>query len=341
MNRVEITMNKKCITFFLILGAIVVSGCDSKDSGLQSVDSKSNLANSPYESTSVAMELIQVSPHVYYVAGPPGAPTDKEGFMSNAGVVVTDEGVVVIDALGTPSLAYLLISKIREITDKPVTKVIVTHYHADHIYGLQVFKELGAEIIGPSGAKTYLESDSAEARLKERRESLFPWVNETTYLVKPDQYISENTQFTMGGIDFVLSLQGSTHSDGDMTIGVVQDNLLFSGDLIFQGRVPFVAGSDINHWIEHLSELETKKYEVIVPGHGKAATDPLDAVNFTLGYLDILHKNMFAAVDTMTPFDEAYEAMDLGIYANLPASQVNRMNAYFIYIGLEASSVNE
>lgn len=334
-------MIKKYVVFLLLVVGVLVSGCDLKNGSGATGKPATIWKNSPYEPTNVAMELIQVSSRAYYVTGPPGTPTDNDGFMSNAGVVITDEGVVVLDALGTPSLAYLLLSKIREITDKPVVKVVLTHYHADHIYGLQVFKEQGAEIIAPSGAKIYLAADSAEARLAERRESLFPWVTESTYLVKPDRYISDTTQFTLGGIDFVLTPLGSTHSDGDLTIEVVQENVLYSGDLIFEGRVPFVAGSDVKHWIKNLSKLDAKKYKVIVPGHGKTADDPADAIHFTLGYLNILFKNMSAGVESMTPFDETYDAMNLGIYENMPAARVNRMNAYSIYISLEASSVDE
>ncbi len=334
-------MTKVIFIIFLLFFVLAASGCDFKKGNGSSAKPMSIWENVPYEPTSVAMELIQVSPRSYYVTGPPVTPTDNDGFMSNAGVVITDEGVVVLDALGTPSLAYLLLSKIYEITDKPVVKVVLTHYHADHIYGLQVFKEQGAEIIAPSGARDYLAADSAEARLAERRESLFPWVNENTYLVKPDRYISDKTQFTLGGIDFVLTPLGSTHSDGDLTMQVVQENVLYSGDLIFEGRVPFVAGSNIKQWIDNLSGLDAIKYKMIIPGHGKTSAEPMDAINFTLGYLNILYKNMSAAVDSMTPFDETYDAMDLGIYKNMPASRVNRMNAYSIYIGLEASSVDK
>jgi len=66
--------------------------------------------------------------------------------------------------------------KIKKITDKPIVKVVVTHYHADHIYGLQVFKELGAEIIAPDGVYEYIDSEGATSRLEERRFSLDPWV---------------------------------------------------------------------------------------------------------------------------------------------------------------------
>ena len=78
-----------------------------------------------YAPTSVDMELKKVTEHVYYVEGVPGIATDHEGFISNAGVVVTDDGVVVFDSLGTPSLAAKLVSLIREVTDQPIKKVIV------------------------------------------------------------------------------------------------------------------------------------------------------------------------------------------------------------------------
>jgi glyoxylase-like metal-dependent hydrolase (beta-lactamase superfamily II) len=295
--------------------------------------------NSPYEPIDVAMDLIQVSPHAYYVQGPPGTPTDNGGFMSNAGVVITDEGVLVFDALGTPSLAYLLLSKIRAITDKPIVKVVMSHYHADHIYGLQVFKQLGAEIIAPAGAKDYLESPAAEGRLKERRESLFPWVDENTHLVWPDRYISKETHFRLGGLDFVIIPLGSTHSNGDQMLRVVQDGALFAGDLIFQGRVPFVAGAKPKHWMDSLANLDATGLKVIVPGHGAASHDPAEAIKFTYNYLKFLYDNMAHAVDELMTFDEAYNAMDWSPYEKLPAAQANRMNAYFVFLSLENASV--
>jgi len=298
-------------------------------------------ANVSYEPTDVEMTLVQVSPHAYYVQGSSDEPTDNNGFMSNAGVVVTKQGVVVIDALGTPSLAYLLLSKIRAVTDKPVVKVIVTHYHADHIYGLQVFKDLGAEIIAPLGVKDYLASPAAEERLIRRRESLFPWVDEETHLVKPDTFISGKTQFQLGGIDFELTSLGATHSHGDLIVHVVQDQLTFVGDLIIEGRIPFVAGAESQHWIDALVSLDTATLKVVVPGHGPASTKPTTAVNFTVGYLHFLHKGMGDAVANLGAFDEAYASMNWSRYEKMPAARVNRMNAYYVYLGLEAASVGE
>lgn len=187
-----------------------------------------------YPATDVAMELKKVSEHVYYVQGQAGVATDNEGFISNAGFVVTDEGVVVFDALGTPSLANLLLTKIRSVTDKKIIKVIVSHYHADHIYGLQVYKELGAEIIAPKGVMEYLSSEAAAERIEERRFSLEPWVNESTYLVMPDVIVDKPMKFMSGDLSFSIDVLGAAHSDGDLTLYVEPDRVLFSGDIIFE-----------------------------------------------------------------------------------------------------------
>ena len=89
----------------------------------------------------------QVAPNIYFFQGKAGvASQENRGFNSNAGFVVTNEGVVVIDALGTPSLGQAMIDAIGKITNKPVKRVIVTHYHADHFYGtVPVVRELTPE----------------------------------------------------------------------------------------------------------------------------------------------------------------------------------------------------
>jgi glyoxylase-like metal-dependent hydrolase (beta-lactamase superfamily II) len=285
------------------------------------------------------MDIQKVSQHVYYVMGQPGAPTDHDGFMSNASIVDTKDGILLFDALGTPSLAYLLSKKIQAKFSKPVKKVVLSHYHADHIYGLQVFKEAGAEVIAPIGAKAYLASPNAQSRLAERRESLFPWVSETTYLVKPDKYIERNQHFSFGGLEFEVIRLGSTHSDGDIMVKVLPDNVLLSGDLVFEGRVPFVAGSKPVHWLDKLKQLDAASLKAVVPGHGAASQHPQQAIAFTLGYLQYLHDTMASAVENLTQFDQAYKAADWSQYEKLPAFQANRVNAYYVYLDLERASM--
>lgn len=295
-----------------------------------------------YPPISVEMPVKQVAEHTYYTLGTAGVATDNEGFVSNAGFVVTDEGVVVFDSLGTPSLAWALRQHIRQITDKPVVKVIVSHYHADHIYGLQVFQDEGAEILAPRGAYVYLESLTAAERLDERRFSLDPWVNEDTRLVRPDRLIEDEYRFSLGGVDFQVNYLGSAHSDGDMTLYVVQDRVLFSGDIIFEGRVPFVGDADTGRWLETLEALETGELVALIPGHGPAARDPVEAVAGTREYLAHLREVMGAAVDAFQDFASAYDAADWSRFERLPAfDAANRRNAYQVYLSLEAEALGQ
>lgn len=295
-----------------------------------------------YAEATVNMVLKQVSEHVYYVEGVPGIATDNQGFISNAGFVVTGDGVVVFDALGTPSLANKLLKLIREVTDEPIKKVITSHYHADHIYGLQVFEDLGAEIIAPAGVSRYLKSDGAKERLEERQFSLDPWVNENTRLVIPDRLINEGLRFKLGKVDFTVSYIGAAHSDADQTMFVEPDKVLFSGDIIFEGRIPFVGNGDTGEWLETLRHMETDGLKVLIPGHGPASTSPGETIALTRRYLEYMREKMGAAVDEFQQFAEVYEETDWSEFSDLPAfADGNRINAYQVYLSMEAEMLKE
>jgi len=299
-------------------------------------------AATKYAPTSVDMQVKQVSEHVYYVQGKAGIATDNEGFISNAGFVVTGDGVVIFDSLGTPSLANELVQKIKTITDQPIKKVVVSHFHADHIYGLQVFEELGAEIIAPYGAQKYINSEGAKERLEERQFSLDPWVNENTHLVLPDTTVEKSTSFIMGDITFTINFMGKAHSDGDMTMLVEPDKVLFSGDIIFQGRIPFVGSADSKKWLETLTRLETGGLNVLIPGHGPASKDPKNTISLTRRYLAYLRKVMGAGIEDLEPFDDVYAAADWSEFKDLPAFDAgNRINAYQVYLSMEAEMLEQ
>ena len=291
---------------------------------------------SDYEKVSVEMAAEKLNGSAYYIPGLSGSATEYEGFISNAGFVVTSDGVVVFDALGTPSLAKAMLSEIQKITDKPVKLVIVSHYHADHIYGLQVFKEQGAQIWAPKGTWDYLDSEAAPNLLNARRMSLYPWVNSKTYLVEPDRIIDQDTEFSLGGHQFLLTYFGKVHSEGDMSLLSLNDQTLYSGDIIFEGRIPFVGDADIIKWSKTLDRVRNIEMEYFVPGHGMASDQPQETMDLTYRYLNFLLKQLTAAVDEMTPFDEVYEAIDWSEFEDEPAfDAANRKNAYAVYLYLE------
>jgi glyoxylase-like metal-dependent hydrolase (beta-lactamase superfamily II) len=260
----------------------------------------------------------------------------NRNFISNAAFVVTAAGVVVVDALGSPALARELVAAIARITPLPIRHVVVTHYHADHIYGLQVFKDLGASITAHHSGQAYLHSETAALRLQASREELAPWIDAQTRLVAADQWIREPTRFHLGGVDFVLQPAGPAHTPEDLVLVLPQLRVLIAGDLVFRGRLPFVGQADSGRWIEALDRLLALKVQTIVPGHGPVSNSAESDLLMTRDYLVHLRNTMGEAARNLEPFEEAYAKADWSRFEHLPLFRAaNRINAYNTYLLME------
>ncbi len=283
------------------------------------------------------MPVQPVADSVWFVQGEAALGSSaNRNFISNAGFVVTPQGVVVIDALGSPALAEELIAAIRQVTTQPIRYLIVTHYHADHIYGLQALKAVGATIIAHRGALDYMNSDTATLRLAASREELFPWIDEQTRLVSADRWLDDDTVLELGGERFHIHPVGPAHTPEDLVVHAEHAGVMFAGDLVFRGRIPFVGQADSRKWIASLGRLIAFKPRIVVPGHGPISTEPLADLQLTRDYLEYLRKTMAAAAADLEPFDEAYAKADWSRFENLPLFRVaNRMNAYNTYLLLE------
>jgi glyoxylase-like metal-dependent hydrolase (beta-lactamase superfamily II) len=295
----------------------------------------------------LVLKAEKISPHVYYFRGNTGmADPANQGFMSNAGFVVTRDGVVVFDALGTPSLGQAMVKAIRAVTAAPIRRVIVSHYHADHFYGLQALKAAGAEIWAHAHAKQYLTSDVAPSRLAQRKADLKPWVNDDTRLLPADRWLEfdadKTMRFTFGGLHFRVIDMSGAHSPDDIMLSVDDDKTLFAGDLFFTGRIPFVGEADSRLWLIALDEMLKISPKVVVPGHGTVSRDPLKDLQLTRSYLLFLRKAMGEAVADMTPFEEAFKKTDWSAFSPYPAfAQANRINAYQTYLLMERESLQQ
>jgi glyoxylase-like metal-dependent hydrolase (beta-lactamase superfamily II) len=287
---------------------------------------------------SIQLKPIQVAPHTYFVQGlPEMGSSANQNFISNAGFVVTPKGVVVVDALGSPILAKKLIQEIARITPQKVVAVIVTHYHADHIYGLQEFKKIGAKIYAQGEGRNYLSSDTAKQRLIASRIDFAPWVNANTQLVAADVWIDQRTKLNIGGIEFRVSRVGPAHAPEDLMVYIPSKKVLFAGDLVFRGRIPFVGNADSKGWLVALDEIEKLKPKIIVPGHGAYSTNPSEDIIFTRNYLKYLRESMSKAALNLDPFDEAYRQADWSEYEGMPLFRAaNRMNAYNVYLSIQS-----
>jgi glyoxylase-like metal-dependent hydrolase (beta-lactamase superfamily II) len=293
-----------------------------------------------YPAVPVDMTPIHLSPHAYYVQGGTGIATDNYGFVSNAAFVVTSEGLIVFDTLGTPALGHQLLQAIRSVSTAPIKTIYISHYHADHMYGTQAFAGSGAEIVASDGAKRYLEGETAQQRLQERRLSLSPWVDDKSRVVQPDRFLQGEERINLGGINIRVVDVGSAHSEGDLILYVENDGVLFSGDIIFEDRIPFLGTSSSAAWLDLLEQMQHSDVRAIVPGHGKASGQPREIVSLTRNYLAFVRATMKQAVDDWVPFDEAYNATDWGDFIDYPAfAEANRRNAYGIFLSLEQESL--
>ena len=283
------------------------------------------------------LKPIRVVENVYYVQGKAGvASAANEGFNSNAGFVVTREGVVVIDALGTPALGEALIAAIGTVTRAPIKRLVLTHYHADHFYGAVAFQRAGVEIWAHRSALPYLESGDPERRREQRAKELFPWVDENMPIVRADRWLDDVTRFSMGGVDFEIIHVGPAHSPEDVMVRLPHEGVVFCGDILFAGRIPFVGDADSGRWLARIEDLAAMKPRYIVTGHGAISMDPARDLALTRDYLVYLRAAMGKAVENFVPFEEAYAATDWRRFASVPVFEpANRVNAYGTYLQME------
>ena len=208
---------------------------------------------------------------VWYSTGNPGIPgKDNEGNTSNAGFVVTSDGVVVFDALGTPSLGWALLQEIRKVTDKKIRYVVLSHYHADHIYGLQAFRDhTDALIVAQERSGEYKDNEEtadekANQRLEQRRGALSPWVDANTRVVPPDITFNERMTIALGDRRLTLLYAGPAHSSSDIMMMVEPDGVLFAGDIVQNSRIPFMNSDDVSttQWLHALDEVGKARPEI-------------------------------------------------------------------------------
>lgn len=287
------------------------------------------------------MKPIQASRHVYYVQGAPGMATRaNRAFNSNAAFVVTADGVLVFDALGTPALAEQLKQAIAAVTAQPIRRVVISHFHADHFYGLQALRRDGVEVWAHAAGRASFGSEFTHSRLEQRRRDLAPYVDEQTQLIGADRWLEfkdgASISFTFGGLRMRLIDVAGAHSPEDIMLYVEDDGVLLAGDLYFSGRLPFVGQADSRAWLAALDRIEPLAPKMVIPGHGAASRDPKPDIAMTRAYLQFLRDKMGAAVRDLVPFDEAYAAVDWTPYAGVPAfDAANRINAYGTYLQME------
>ncbi len=219
------------------------------------------------------LTLTQVGSGVYsLVASTDFPPKDANAAICNAGVVIGDDGVLVIDPFQTEALGNLLLATVKTLTDKPVRYVVNTHFHFDHTGGNPAAIAKGIPVLGRGAIRELML-----AKNKEYDPNPTP----------PNVIVSHSGSIWLGNRQIVLE-EAKGHTLGTDIIAYIPDaKVLFTGDILFYQRFPYIADGNLRQWQKTLIDLKNRYAEAkIVPGHG-SVTDS-DALMTLKGYLDYL-----------------------------------------------------
>lgn len=208
---------------------------------------------------------------------------DRSKAGSNAGFVVGDDGVLVVDTFISTDAAKELLDEIRKVTDLPIRYVVNTHYHLDHTGGNAVFKQEGASIVAQRNVRDWLHTENLKffgANPKPEDKA------RVDALVGPDTVYKKSLNLTLGSRRIeVRSLPG--HTGGDSVIFIPDADVVFAGDLVWQHHLPNLIDASTASWIQTLDKLMSEHPKAtFVSGHGDLATAS-DVAAFR-DYLNIL-----------------------------------------------------
>ncbi len=267
---------------------------------------------------------------------------NNRGWNGNAGFIVTSEGVVVIDTLGTPKLGRRVIATIRSLTDKPIRYLIVTHNHPDHSYGAAPFANIeGVTVIAHKGSIQYNLSATLDSSVQYRRE-LLPEDMRGFKPVEADIYIDVETfkshRIELGDAVFEIYNTGRHHSHGDLVVHQLKQDVVWISDLAFNQRTTFLGDGHSQQILIAQDWLLDKfsKANLMVPGHGSAQTAPFPMVGKTRDYVQRLRDAMAKAVDQGVDMYDAVQGVEFSDWKGTYLYEENqRANANFIYREME------
>jgi glyoxylase-like metal-dependent hydrolase (beta-lactamase superfamily II) len=192
----------------------------------------------------------------------------------NSGVIIGDDSVMIVEAQATPRLANRVIEKVREVTDKPISHVVLTHYHAVRVLGASAF-----------GASQVLMSDSARAMVEERGQEdwdsefqrfprLFEGHESIPGLTWPTTTFSKSMTVYLGKRRIELMHLGRAHTAGDIVIQVPDQNVMFTGDIVEYHSACYCGDGHFGDWGQTLDAIKAFEVDAIAPGRGDALIGP-------------------------------------------------------------------
>jgi glyoxylase-like metal-dependent hydrolase (beta-lactamase superfamily II) len=228
----------------------------------------------------------------------------------NAGFVVTDSGVVVIDAMASPAQAEELLQAIRSVTRQPVRWVILSHHHPDHHFGAAVFRRLGAKIIAHPDRRVLALEGGEDALVAD-------WVRVVgldamrgfEFADTPDRPVTGSDTLQLGGRTLVIRHPGAAHSPGDLIVWLPHERIVFAGDLLVEDGVTMVVDGSSAKLMHALTLIDSLRPNLTVPGHGAIPARPDQLVARTREYITNLRTAMRSALERGMPMGRAMASL--------------------------------
>jgi len=234
----------------------------------------------------------------------------------NTGVIVGDDAVMVIDTQATPVMAQDVIRRIREVTDKPIRYVVLSHYHAVRVLGATGYRP--DHVI--ASRDTYdLIVERGEQDMKseiERFPRLFRAVESVPGLTWPTIVFERRMTIMLGKLRVDLMQLGRGHTKGDTVAWLPQEKILFSGDLVEYDATPYTGDAYLADWPATLDAIAALGPQKLVPGRGASLQDPaavkkgLDGTRaFVTAMFESVQRGAQAGHDLKTIYRDTYDAL--------------------------------
>jgi cyclase len=206
----------------------------------------------------------------------------KNSYGANAGIIIDKDGIVVVDTLISAKEARRFIKDIRAISAKPVKLVIDTHYHLDHVFGNSEFARLGAMIVAHTADNVTLRSRGEYVLKNAGNFGLSKDDMQGTELAYPALAFNDRMEIHLGSKKINLIFTGSSHSEGSILVYLPDSKVLFTGDILFADRHPYMGDADVDGWIKTLDFIMGMDVATIIPGHGPISSkkDIADMKNY-------------------------------------------------------------
>lgn len=193
----------------------------------------------------------------------------------NTGIIIGDDAVLVADTQATPAMAADVIRRIREVTDKPIKYVVLTHYHAVRVLGASAYQP--QEILASQDTYDLIVERGEQDKASEigRFPRLFQNVETVPAgMTWPTMTFTGKMTLRLGKLEVQLLQLGRGHTKGDTVVWLPGEGALLSGDLVEFGATPYAGDAYFKDWPQTLNNLAALKPKALVPGRGAALTTP-------------------------------------------------------------------